>query len=265
MNLTSDNLQRLLAFPFRGPDWPTRLGIGALLIVAGWVIPIVPWLIVTGYAAQIARRVAMEGAEPELPAWTDWSAYLIDGFKVFAARFVMALPFVLVFMLAYGLIFGGTLAGVLVGEAGGSDTRELGALVAVLSSLAGTGLFLLAIPLILAISLVLPVPSMHVIVTGQIGAIFRFGEWWPILRADIGAWAIGYLLLIAVGLIINLVTSFAMATIILCFVLPFVMIAYMVYSILVTEVVFAQAYRSASQKLATGQGYRDAGVPDVRN
>ncbi|MBL8096846.1 MAG: DUF4013 domain-containing protein [Anaerolineales bacterium] len=254
MNLTSDHLQKLLGFPFRGRDWQTRLGIAALVALSGWVVPILPWLILTGYAIQIARQVAVEGRDPELPAWTDWTTYLVDGFKVSAARFVMALPVTLVFVLGYGVMFGGAVGGGVIGATGGRDTEDIGALIAVVSSMGGLTLILAAIPLMLALALILPVPSMHVALTGDFGAMFRFREWWALLRADLGAWAIGYLVLLGIGLIVNVAMSFAMATIVLCFVMPFIMIVYMVYSVLISEVVFAQAYRSASLKLGLAPG-----------
>jgi hypothetical protein len=249
MNLTTDNLQRLLTFPFRGPDWKTRLGVAVLVIFAGWIVPIFPWLIMTGYAIQIARRVALEGKEPELIPWTDWSTYLVDGFKVSLTRVVLTLPIAIVFVGAYFLIFGSAITGGVLGESGGQNLRDIGSLIAVLGSMTGIGLFLLLIPVLLVVALVLPVPSMHVAITGQVGAMFRFREWWRILRADVGAWAIGYLVVIAIGMLVNVVTSVATATIILCFVVPFFMVAYMAYSMLITEVVFAMAYRSSIEKL----------------
>ena len=63
-------------------------------------------------------------------------------------------------------------------------------------------------PIILIVSLIVPVPTMHVAITGDLGAIFRVKEWWRLLRADIGAWAMSYLVLIGIGLIVNLVFSF---------------------------------------------------------
>ncbi len=254
MNLTSDNLQRLLGFPFRGPDWQGRLGIAALVALAGWVIPILPWMILSGYAIQIARQVALNGAEPELPAWTDWTTFLIDGFKVAIARFLMLLPATLLFVVAYAAIFGGMVGGGLIGGTGGRDAEQLGVLIAGLSSLTGFGLFMIVVPLIIVVSLLLPAPSMHVALTGQIGAMFRFKEWWRLIRADIGSWAIGYLILIGMGLIFNIVTAMLSATVVLCLILPFVFVAYMVYVTLISEVVFAQAYRSASQKLGLNPG-----------
>ena len=254
MELTSDNLQKLLGFPFRGPDWKTRLGIGVLVALAGWVVPILPWLVLTGYAIQIARQVAIEGREPELPPWSDWATYLIDGFKVSLARFLMSLPIVLVMLFAYALFFGGTITGGLLSESGGRGAENVGALIAVLSSVTGVGLFMVAMPIILIVSLIVPVPTMHAAITGDLGAIFRVKEWWRLLRADIGAWAMSYLVLIGIGLIVNLVTSVAVATVLLCLVIPIFMMAYMTYAMLIGEVVFAQAYRRASLKLGLPPG-----------
>lgn len=260
MNLTTDNLQRLLTFPFRGPEWQSRLGIAMLVLVAGWIVPVLPWLVLTGYAVQIARRVAIEGREPELPPWTDWSAYLVDGFKVSLVRFVVALP-ILVFLIGgQFLAFGSAITGGIVGASGGSDMRDLGSLIAVVGSLTGFGLFFVLLPVLLIVGLIVPVPSMHVVVTGEVGAMFRFAEWWRILRADIGAWAMGYLVLIALGLLFNLVTSILTATIVLCAVVPIFLVVYMTYSMLITEVIFAQAYRSSTQKLALPPGTADVNV-----
>ncbi len=261
MNLTTDNLQRLLTFPFRGPDWKTRLGVAVLVMLAGWVVPVIPWLIMTGYAIQIARRVALEGKEPELIPWTDWSTYLVDGFKVSLARVVLTLPIAIIFIGAYFLIFGSAITGGVLGESGGQNLRDIGSLIAVLGSMTGIGLFLLVIPILFVVALVLPVPSMHVAVTGQVGAMFRFREWWRILRADIGAWAVGYLVVIAIGMLVNVVTSIATVTIVLCLVIPVIMVVYMAYSLLITEVVFAMAYRSSTEKLGQLPGPTGLSLP----
>lgn len=264
MELTSDNLQRLLGFPFRGPDWKTRLGIGILVALAGWIVPVLPWLVLSGYAIQIARQVAVEGRDPELPPWTDWTTYLIDGFKVGLARFLMSLPLAIVMLIAYAILFLGTITGGILGESGGRGAEDLGAVIAVLSSVAGIGLFTVAFPILLIVSLIVPVPTMHVAITGQLGALFRFKEWWRLLRADTGAWASGYLVLIGLGLVVNMATGIAMATVLLCLVIPVLMMAYMTYALLIGEVVFAQAYRRASLKLGLTPGVGSLSVPPAQ-
>jgi len=254
MNLTSDHLQKLLGFPFRGPDWQTRLGIASLVALSGWVIPVIPWVLLMGYAVQIARRVAVEGHEPELLAWSDWSAFAVDGFRVLAVRLLAAAPLLLIVGLATSLPVGTSLGGALLIEAVGEAYRDLGAFIAGLGILTGIGLTLALIPISVIYGLVLPVPTMHVVVTGQIRALFQVRAWSALLRADLGAWALGYLVLIGIGLVVNLALSFATATIVLCFVMPFVLIVYLTYSVLISEVVFAQAYRSASLKLGLTPG-----------
>ena len=49
-------LRAIFRFPFQGPRWQDRFLIGSVLVFAGTVIPILPTIVVYGYALQIMRQ-----------------------------------------------------------------------------------------------------------------------------------------------------------------------------------------------------------------
>ncbi len=67
-----DWLKTLLKFPFEGRNWQSNFLIGAALSLGNFVVPIVPMLFVSGYSLQIMRG-GIEGQEPSMPEWKDWS------------------------------------------------------------------------------------------------------------------------------------------------------------------------------------------------
>ena len=51
------NLNDLFIFPIRDQEARKHFLVGCLLYLAGFIIPIVPWLIVAGYNAILIRQV----------------------------------------------------------------------------------------------------------------------------------------------------------------------------------------------------------------
>jgi len=66
-SLAVNSLRPLFKFPFQASNWSSRFIIGAALLVAGIVIPVVPTLFVYGYLVRVMRQ-AIEGESPVLPA-----------------------------------------------------------------------------------------------------------------------------------------------------------------------------------------------------
>ena len=69
---TIDSLQDTFTFMFRDPDWGKKFVIGSLLALAGMAVPILPYIVLWGYAAQIARRI-VSGDAPAASAATSAS------------------------------------------------------------------------------------------------------------------------------------------------------------------------------------------------
>jgi hypothetical protein len=98
----NDRTQFILAYPFRDPHWVKKLGTGILVLLASFIIPVLPYLVLYGYIGRIVRNSAA-GEEDTLPEWTDLGGLMSEGLRVFGALFVYALP-MFVFMLAGWLV-----------------------------------------------------------------------------------------------------------------------------------------------------------------
>ena len=98
-------LPQIITFPFKGEGWFGKLGIAALVMIAGGIIPILPGIILLGYFYEMVRRIIVEKQDASLPNWDDWGGFLSNGFKWFLSTIIIALPFILVFILMMGLNF----------------------------------------------------------------------------------------------------------------------------------------------------------------
>ena len=101
----TEAVKTLLKFPFQDPKWGTKLLIGAALVFANAIIPLLPAILLTGYIARLMRSTA-RGNDPALPEWDDWGGLLRDGFRLWAASFLYALPLVAMMLFSIGFIYG---------------------------------------------------------------------------------------------------------------------------------------------------------------
>jgi len=90
------DIGRAFTFGFEDEQWLTKLLIGALLLLLGFVfsfilIGVVAFFIISGYAIATARNVSRDEELP-LPTWEDFSGMLVDGFRLLAATFVWSIP-----------------------------------------------------------------------------------------------------------------------------------------------------------------------------
>lgn len=257
--LTTHNLQAIVEFPFRQPNGPQKLAVGAALSLAAMVVPIVPGLFVIGYQKAVARR-AIHTGELVLPEWDDWSGYLLDGLKVFGALMILSLPAILAFTLGFGgMMVAGM--GAAITEDASTAEQALWAGPLLLGSLAGIALFGLGIALIFVLGVFTPVAIAHLIATDDFAAAFRVREWWPILRANLGGFLLAHLLVMGAGFVFSLVSQILQLTLVLCCLLPVVFGAYIMYGGTLSSSLFALAYREGKAKLASQGGAPAPALP----
>src|SRR5512145_2945858 len=96
------NLFDYIQFPLRDANWQRKLGIGMLIGLAGLIIPVLPWILIAGYAVRIAEDVIDQGDQPRLPEWTDYGGMFKDGLRIAAAMATLVLPLILVMVIGYG-------------------------------------------------------------------------------------------------------------------------------------------------------------------
>jgi len=241
------SLKRLFRFPFQAPNWQSRFLVGSALILANYVIPIVPGIFVAGYALRVMRQT-LAGQEPELPAWDDWGELTKDGLRAVLVSLVYFLPGLLVFMGGTAIYFFGNLYLPLATSASGKPDEMLVALPAILlgsmailfiSMLAGMLLSLLG-----AISM--PAATAHFVAQEEVRAAFRVRQWWRILRTD----KLGYFIswVIVAGLLAVLYSGAMLAyyTLILCCLIPILTAPITLYVLLVGAALFGETYRESS-------------------
>jgi hypothetical protein len=251
-SFTSDDLQALLKFPFDDPGWTNKLLIGSLLLFAGYVVPIIPIVFVYGYYAQIERRIIVEGGEPSLPEWDDWGRFFSDGLKLTGVIVVYMLPLIVFFCAGYG-IFVGLIFGPEAAMRAAPDPESISPLMTFLpflGMLIWLVLFALGMIGLLAVGLILPVATSHVIATGQFAAGFRISEWWPIFRANLAGYLISFILILGVWMALSFAVQVLYLTVILCCLVPFILAPLSMYIMIIGSVLFGQAYRTGVDKVS---------------
>lgn len=172
-------------------------------------------------------------------AWEDWEKLFMDGLKLIAVRFVFALPaLIIVAPFFIALIY---LA---------STNTDLPGAIGTIFPLVYMAVMILAIVVIIAITFILPAAEMRFIDTGEFSAAFRFNEWLPIFRANIGGFVVALIVSYLVGMAASIVIQILAITLILACLLIVLAPAVTFYLTLVPYVFAAQAYRDGKAKLA---------------
>jgi hypothetical protein len=206
---------KAFSFAFEDPDWLKKLGIGALLMI----IPFIGWLVVGGWGIEITKRVIQHDPQP-LPDWSDFGGYLVKGLQVFVIGLVYSLPIILVNICQQGVT--------LFGQQGDTTDQNILMAVTVLAVCFGCVSFIYSIFL----GFILPAALGNFAATGQLGAGFRFGEVFGLVRAA----PVAYLLALLGGFVASLIASLG---IILC-VIGILFTA--VYAYTINAHLYGQAY-----------------------
>jgi hypothetical protein len=245
--MTTRSLKDILLFPFREPNWRGRFLIGAALVLAGYVIPILPLIFVVGYTLQIMRRVAL-GEDPTLLPWDEWGRFAVDGLRGMLVGLVYLLPGILVLTVGMGLYMFTSMSGPFMNQ-GGVSTYG-GEEVWVVSFLASMAIMFLSMCLGTALLTVgavpLPVALTHFAVQDKVSAAFRPREWWPQVRANAGSYFVVWVVGVGLGTMLYFAQMLVGYSVILCCLVPFVSAAGGFYLSLVAAALFGQFYRESA-------------------
>jgi hypothetical protein len=91
------DVAKAFTFVMEDEEWLSKLGIGALIVLASFFIIPIPLLV--GYQVAVARNV-MQGEKRPLPAWDNWGKLYTDGLSLMAALLVYTLPFWIIVCIA---------------------------------------------------------------------------------------------------------------------------------------------------------------------
>ena len=236
------DLSQILLFPVKDSEARKYFLIGCAVALAGFIVPIVPYLILFGYAAQIARQV-LNGESPRMVKWDDWGRLLQDGARMFGVRMAYSLPLLI---LVLPMMIAGIAMPVIADNINGSEVE---AFIAIFG-LVMFSLFCLIMLLSLPLALIIPAAEMHTVNKNEFAAGFHFHEWWGIFRTNLSGFVEALIIVYVASMALTIVTQILMATIILSCLLPFFLPAVTTYTTLVMYAMFAQAYKIGRDKLA---------------
>jgi hypothetical protein len=238
---TMTSLREIFAFPFRGPEWRNRFIIGSVILIASFLIPILPLIFVYGYAVAVMRR-AIEEEALTLPRWDDWGKLAGDGVKAMIVGFVYLLPGLLVTFGGFALYFGVSLATPFALEAsdgGGWVLLFFGSFIIMLVAMFLGMLFTVlgAIPL--------PMATGNFVAEDDLAAAFRVREWWVLLRANPLGSFIAWVVVAGLMGILYLAVTLMYSTLVLCCAIPFLTAPVGFYLLLVGAALFGRTYRDS--------------------
>ena len=239
------DLKEILTFPFKDEEARKHLLIGGLISVAAFFIPILPYFILFGYAVIIARQV-LKGEQPHMVPWDDWGSLFKDGAKLFGVRIIYSLP-ILIF--AIPLMLGGIAMPFIAGSMDSNNADTLFALFSVIM----VGSMCIFIPLSIPLAVIIPASEMHMIENNDFAAAFRFKEWWPILRANLGGFIVAFGIYYFVSFALMIVIQIIAATLILACLMIVLIPAMTIYMSLIMYAASAIAYRDGKVKLSQSE------------
>lgn len=243
--MLSSNLNHLFVFPFQDEESRKHFLIGCLVYLAGFFIPILPWLVVEGYNAILIRQV-LNGERPHLVPWENWEKLFKDGAMLFGIRLVYSLPLILLMLPLFVMAFGAPFFPLLIEDA---DIREVGITSAVFM-MVFMGMSVLIMPLSLAVGLIVPTAEIHAVDQGDFAAGFRVRDWWQIFEKNWGGFVVALAIFYGLMMVTSLLMQFLMFTMILACLFPLLLPVLSMYYSLIQYTAFAQAYKEGKDRLS---------------
>ena len=246
-----NNLQETLLFPVRDAEARKQFLIACLVMLAAFIIPILPTLVLLGYGTKIMRQIVDERKSPSMPSWqgSDWSEMLLDGVRLYGAQLVLMLPLLLIMGCGFIFMIGGSVGMTALADESSRSFAPIGGLFLFI----GIAMMMIFSLLSLPYGVILSAVGPHVATKHSFAAGFEFKEWWPIFRKAIGQFILSYAITMVVSFIFVFVIQIAMITLILMCIVPFIMIPYSVYVMLMTNTLYAQAYLTGRDSLQSAE------------
>lgn len=236
------NLSEIFMFPIKDAEARKYLFIGALVVLAGSIIPVLPLLVLMGYSVIIARQV-LRGESPRMVAWEDWGDMLKNGAKLFGVRIIYSIPILLITIPLIFISVGLPIVATTL------DSREA-ELFFVAFPLLIMGMMCILVPISLPLAILIPAAEIHSIEKDDFSAAFQFKEWWQILRANLSGFIAAFAIYYVVSMALAIIMQLLIATVILSCLLIVFMPAMTAYLSMIMYVMTAIAYREGKAKLA---------------
>jgi hypothetical protein len=235
----------VFSFPFHGTNWKQKLMLGSVMAFLSLPLFLIPSIFIAGYTARILRQV-LNGQEPHLPEWEDWSQLLYDGLRISTINLIIMLPLFVTMVAGYSVM---AFSPFLVGLLNGPDVQPGAAFTLVTFTTFGSGIgMLLGMLISLVASMLLPVAITHMIAHDSFSAAFDLRGWWPILRFNLGEFALIATILFGASMFFSMILQFLVWTIVFCWLLPVFSGAFGFTIGLIANAMYARAYRERSAR-----------------
>ncbi len=235
------DLQQIFLFPVKDAEARKHFLIGCLVSLAGFIIPILPFLALYGYAARIAKQI-FNNEEPRMIAWDDWEGIFKGGARMLGVRMVYSLP---ILILTIPIFIAGIGLPIFIENANSANTDSIMAVFTLIMF----GAFCLFIPLSFALAIIIPAAEMYAVDKNEFAAGFRVKEWWAVFRANTSGFIAAFGIYYVASMILMIALQIIMATLIFACLLPILMPALTMYLVLIMYVTIAQAYKVGREKL----------------
>jgi len=246
-----NNWQETLLFPVRDAEARKQFLIACLVTLAGFIIPIIPSIILLGYGVRIMRQVITERKSPTMPEWqgSNWSEMFMDGLQVFGVQIVLMLPLFIIMGCGFIFMIGGSISIPLLADNRDSPFVAFGLIFLFI----GIGLMMLFTLLSFPYGIIISAAVPHAVANNSFAAGFNFKEWFPIFRKRLGSFILSYILVMVTSFVFMFVIQIALITLILMCIVPFLMIPYSTYVTLIANTVYSQAYVAGRDALQMEQ------------
>ena len=233
---------KAFSFPFKDRQWAGKFLVGSLLLLATYVIPVVPLIFVLGYVVR-GMHFTIRSGENRLPEWDDWTDLGVKGILSMLIYFIYSLPG-LVLIAGAGVAFG--LYSLLIGLGGDGSawsmvmpltvTSRLLLLAAIVIAAAGTVLLIVGI-------LMSPAAIARFAASGDLSAALHVGRIWAIIRSRLGSFALVWAITYGLSYIAGSIYGLLFYTVCCCCLVPLLSAPIAFYTLIVGMTLFAQIYR----------------------
>lgn len=245
--LTRDQIKKAFGFVFEDEKIVVKLGIAAGLLAASFIIPLIPMFFFLGYVVVVMKDIILTGGEPALPEWEDWGNLLVKGLWVFGLGLIPVVPILFILNFVLGLNFA-TIA-VTLNLPSDSAVAWTPVLLTTIGLIIVIAAIMISVFVALVWSLLYPAMLGYMVQEDRFGAMWRIKDWWRVFMADIRGFLLVFILVLAVNSAAAILTQIFAATVVLICILPLIYAVIIPYMMLVSHVLYAQAYRNARHKL----------------
>jgi hypothetical protein len=236
------DLNQTFSLPFKDAESRKYFLIGCLVSVTAFIIPILPFFLLYGYAIRIVKQI-MNNESPHMVPWDDWGGMFKDGARMFGVRIIYSIPIII---LTAPLFISSIVMPIFMSNSNGSEMDAFFPAFMVIMFCT----MCILIPFSFLLAVIIPAAEMYVVDKDEFAAGFRIGEWWSILRANLSGFVAAFAVYMVSAMILGVAVQIIGATLIFACLLPFLLPATTMYILLILYTTIAQAYKVGKEKLA---------------